>query len=397
MSAPAPARPADGPAGRPLGVLLVDDQAIIGEAVRRMLATEEGLRYRYVSDPRTAVETAKAFQPAVILSDLVMPQMDGLALVRAFRADPTTARIPLVVLSSREEPATKAEAFALGANDYLVKLPDRVELVARIRYHAQAHASRLERDQAYEDLARSNQVLADDLTEAAKYVASLLPEPLDGPVRARWRFVPSASLGGDAFGYHWLDDDHFGLYLLDVSGHGVGAALLGVSVLNILRAQSLRHTDFRDPGQVLTALGRAFGFDDHGGKYFTIWYGVFQPSTRVLAYAAGGHPPALFVPPGGGAARWLASTGPMPGYSTEMVFPSVRVEAPPGSRLLLYSDGVYEIRDSSGDILGFDAFAADFEGSKGVEPLDWALARADRLHPGGSFEDDLSVVQLDFA
>ena len=126
---------------------------------------------------------------------------------------------------------------------------------------------------------------------------SLLPAPIQERVHARWRFIPSASLGGDAFGYHWLDDDHFVVYLLDVSGHGVGAALLGVSVLNVLRARSLPGTDFRDPGQVLAGLGGTFTMESHGGKFFTIWYGVYRPSTRELRWAGGGHPPALLFAP----------------------------------------------------------------------------------------------------
>ena len=273
------------PAAHPVSVLLVDDQRMIGEAVRRMLASETDIRFRFVNNPLEAVEIARGFRPTVILSDLVMPQMDGLELVSQFRADPETDRIPLIVLSSMEEAATKAQAFRRGANDYLVKLPDRLELVARVRYHSAGYVNMLQRDGAFEALRRSQQLLADDLEQAARYVQSLLPEPLDERVKAEWRFIPSASLGGDAFGYHWLDDDLFVVYLLDVAGHGVGAALLSVSVLNILRSGSLRRTDFADPGQVLTRLSDAFPTQDHGGKYFTIWYGAYRPSTRELRYA----------------------------------------------------------------------------------------------------------------
>ena len=123
---------------------------------------------------------------------------------------------------------------------------------------------------------------------------SLLPPPLTtGPVRTDWRFVPSMALGGDSFGYHWLDDDHFALYLLDVSGHGVGASLMSVSAMTVLGSQSLANVDFRDPTQVLDGLDVAFDMDRHDGKYFTIWYGVYQPSTRRLRYAGAGHPPAV--------------------------------------------------------------------------------------------------------
>ena len=133
----------------PITVLLIDDQSIIGEAVRRMLAPEQDIVFHYCSDPIQALKVAKACQPTVILQDLVMPQMDGLLLVRFLRSrDAPTYQIPLIVLSSKEEPMVKAQAFELGANDYLVKLPDRVELIARIRYHSRAYTNLLKRQEA---------------------------------------------------------------------------------------------------------------------------------------------------------------------------------------------------------------------------------------------------------
>ncbi len=269
------------------------------------------------------------------------------------------------MLSSKEEPATKAEAFARGANDYLVKLPDRVELLARVRYHSAGYRSMLERDAAHEALRRSQAALQDELDQAARYVQSLLPEPIDERVRTRWKFIPSASLGGDAFGYHWLDDDHFVCYLLDVSGHGVGAALLGVSVLNALRSRSLPGTDFHDPGQVLAGLGGAFPMSSHGGKFFTIWYGVFEASTRTLRYAGGGHPPALlFAPPGGVPVRF-PSDGPMPGLVPGLAYTTQTAAVPPASRLLLYSDGLYEIRKPDGSAYDHDEMIDDLRGRRG--------------------------------
>ena len=230
-------------------VLLVDDQAIIAEAVRRMLAAESDIRFHYCTDPTKAIEQANAIGPTVILQDLVMPELDGLTLVKFFRANPKTREVPMIVLSTKEEPTIKAQAFAIGANDYLVKLPDKLELIARIRYHSKGYIAQLERNEAYRKLAESQKQLADEVAQAAKYVCSLLPAPIQtGPVRVDWRFVPSTQLGGDSFGYHWLDDEHFAVYLLDVSGHGVGASLLSVSALNVLRSQSLPNTDFRDPG-----------------------------------------------------------------------------------------------------------------------------------------------------
>ena len=125
----------------------------------------------------------------------------------------------MIVLSTKEEATTKAKAFAVGANDYLVKLPDRIELLARIRYHSKGYINLLERNEAYRALAESQQRLADEIDSAAKYVQSLLPAKIqDGPVRTDWQFIPSTALSGDTFGYHWLDERHFAFYLIDVVG-----------------------------------------------------------------------------------------------------------------------------------------------------------------------------------
>ena len=145
----------------------------------------------------------------------------------------------MIVLSTKEEPTIKAEAFALGANDYLVKLPDRLELIARIRYHSRGYIALLQRNEAFAALQENQQQLAEQIDAAAKYVRSLLPEPLTGLPRVDWRYVPCADLGGDTFGYHWLDDDHFALYVIDVSGHGLDSALYAVTIMNVLRSQSL--------------------------------------------------------------------------------------------------------------------------------------------------------------
>jgi two-component system NtrC family sensor kinase len=120
-------------------VLLIDDQLMIGEAVCRLLSQEEDISFHYIDDPTQAIQKAIAIAPTVILLDMVMPDIDGLMLLRWLRSHPATCDIPIVMLSSKEEAQIKADAFAAGANDYLIKLPDVVELIARIRYHSKAY------------------------------------------------------------------------------------------------------------------------------------------------------------------------------------------------------------------------------------------------------------------
>src|SRR5438270_8977141 len=140
-------------------VLLVDDQAMVCEAVRRALANQSDIDFHYCADARDAMGIANQIKPTVILQDLVMPGIDGLTLVSQFRANPVTKDIPIIVLSTNENPQVKGQAFALGANDYLVKLPDKIELIARIRYHSKALMNLLQRDAAYHALRESQQQL----------------------------------------------------------------------------------------------------------------------------------------------------------------------------------------------------------------------------------------------
>lgn len=384
---------------RGVAVLLVDDQPIIGEAVRRMLSGEEGITFHYCRDATGALAMAADVHPTVILQDLVMPELDGLSLVRQFRADERFHDVPIIVLSTKEEPAVKAEAFAIGANDYLVKLPDRLELLARVRYHSRGYVALLERNEAFAALEASRQVLANDLATAAGYVRSLLPSPVESAgIRADWRFIPSASLGGDAFGYHDLDPDHFAVYLLDVCGHGVGAALLSVSALNAIRSETLPQTDFHDPGAVLAALNRAFPMERQNDMFFTAWYGVFQRSRRMLRWAGGGHPPALLVS-GSEPAKLLDSEGPLIGAVDGLEFVSGEVSVPPDARLFVYSDGAFEIGLPDGTMWPFGQFVARLTTLPAApeSPIDALVKHVRTLSRRDDFNDDFSMVELAFA
>jgi len=166
------AKPHTPPSPNPVIVLLVDDQAIVGHAVQQMLDAEPGVQFHFCRDPLKAIDTANQVQPTVILQDLVMPELDGLTLLKFFRANEATRETPMIVLSSKEEPEIKAKAFALGANDYLVKLPDPVELIARVRYHSRAYRARLERDQAFAALAELNRDLEKKVAERSAEIVN---------------------------------------------------------------------------------------------------------------------------------------------------------------------------------------------------------------------------------
>lgn len=372
----------------PITVLLIDDQAIIGEAVRRICATQPDIHFHFVSDPLQAIAKAREVRPTVILQDLVMPEVDGLDLVTQFRAESATALIPLVVLSSKEEGKTKAEAFARGANDYMVKLPDPLEIIARLRYHSRGYIAQLQRNAAYE-------ALASELHQAAEYVRSLLPAPIDLPaIRTRWIFTPSASLGGDCFGYRMLDDSHFAFWLIDVCGHGVGPSLLSVSVRNLLQGTA-PSVDLRQPSAVMTMLNASFQMSTQNNLYFTGWYGVLHVPTRALRWSGAAHPSVLIVGPSG--IRECESQNTIIGMVDGIAFEETLIDLDHGDRLYLYSDGVVEIAMPDGTVWSHSQFM-DFMRSDGLlaaSPIDRVMQYTEQLQGSPAYQDDVSMVEIE--
>jgi len=156
-------------------VLLIDDQPMIGEAVRRLISGEDDIAFEFCRDADAALEAAANFQPTVILQDLVMPGIEGLDMVRRFRSVSATANVPVIVLSAKEEPSVKAEMLTNGAHDYLVKLPDRVELLARLRVHSEGYTRLLERNAAFQALERSLADLEREKERSEKLLLNILP------------------------------------------------------------------------------------------------------------------------------------------------------------------------------------------------------------------------------
>jgi len=136
-------------------VMLIDDQAIVGKLVQSMLSEHTDISFHYCHNPENAIAEALNIMPTVILLDLLMPNISGLELLKSIRQNPITHEIPVIMLSSEDEPRTKVQAFESGANDYLVKLPDKIELVARLRYHSKAFVHKLQRDKVFEALQKA--------------------------------------------------------------------------------------------------------------------------------------------------------------------------------------------------------------------------------------------------
>jgi sigma-B regulation protein RsbU (phosphoserine phosphatase) len=274
------------------------------------------------------------------------------------------------------------------------------------RLIAKLEAAHEELTLTHRDLAESRDELLlvhnrlrQELHDAERYVLAILPAPVAEPITVDWLFVPSTELGGDSFGYHWIDGEHFALYLLDVCGHGVGSALLSITVANTLRSGALQNTDFRRPEGVLGSLNQAFQMENQNGLYFTIWYGVYHRPTGTLRYASAGHPPPIVVSGAReqrGKAEALPAVGCPVGILPDFPYASKECTLASPARLFLFSDGVYEIMRPDGTLLEFEAFEevltrAVPEGSSELQEL---LHFARDVHGSGDLDDDFSIIKM---
>jgi phosphoserine phosphatase RsbU/P len=334
---------------------------------------------------------AQALQPAVIICDWNIPgSVDGLTICQTVKQSVTLSTTFFLLLTSRHSIADRVKGLELGADDLLSTPVDVNELRARVRAGLRLH-------QLARDLRQQKQRLEDELAEAEAYVRSLLPpNQQQGRVPIQARFVPSQQLGGDCYDYYWLDPDYLVMYLLDVSGHGLGSALLSTSVLNVLRSQSLPDVNFYRPEKVLKALNETFQMSDQNQKYFTIWYGVLNCANRQLLYASAGHPPAILVSKqeqGYHAAR-LRTPGMPIGMMPEARYQWQRCEVPPDSTLYLFSDGLYEILQDNQEYIGLDGFIEFLSQDQRQGTVDDILQSVEQRRSLNSATDDMSLVAI---
>ena len=244
------------------------------------------------------------------------------------------------------------------------------------------------------ELEKANRAMEGELAEAASYALAVLPARLTEPVTTDWVFITSSQLGGDSFGYHWLDDGTLAFYLLDVCGHGVGAALLSISVVNVLRTGSLSGVDFRDPSSVLRGLNDTFPMEQQNDMYFTGWYGVYDLASGTLRFASGGHPPAVLVSREG--VSHLAAKGPVIGAFPKALYETGEIIVPAGARLYLFSDGTYEVDRPDGTMMSFEEFSAILADRNRPRGLDAIVSEVRRQQGQESFADDFSLVEFLF-
>ncbi len=334
-------------------VLIVDDVVRNLQIIGNHLI-ETGYDISLAITGEQALATAKLIKPDLILLDIMMPNMDGYEVCRRLKDMPETADTPVIFLTAKNDIDDIIKGFAAGGTDYITKPFHKQEIKARIKSQIDLKISRDELKNAAGEIELLNKKLITELSIAAEYFSSLLPEPINtDAIKTFWHYVPTQKLGGDAFGYFMHDDDNFVFYLFDVCGHGIASGLFSVSLLNILRFKNLPNTDFCEPKEVFTALNKIFQTNAHHGMYFTIWYGVYNISKRKLKYSAAGHHPAILFKPDDTIVI-LNEANFIIGGMEQYNFRQETIDIEPGSELYVFSDGAFEIIKSDGTQWTFD-------------------------------------------
>ena len=375
-----------------LQILVIDDDLVMRLVLKKTLQ-EQGYEVIVAKNGKEGIELAQKHHPALVICDWLMPEVDGLDVCAQIKQDHNLSSTFFILLTSRSAVEDKVKALDSGADDFLSKPIEKIELIASVRAGLRLY-------QLNQDLQLQKHLLESELNEASEYVRSLLPVSLEGEVNISTQFIPSSQLGGDCYDFYWLDSDHLAIYLIDTSGHGVGSALLSISILNLLRSQSFGKEKFYDPSLVMTELNRAFQMSQQGGRYFTMWYGVYKRSQRKLVYANAGHPPALLAVGNDNSQLQQLPSLSMPiGFFPDIEYESAELAIAPNSSLYVFSDGIFEVMQADNKIWGLpkfiDLLTHELPHNTTIR-AEWVRQCICRETPDAEFGDDVSLLQINF-
>jgi sigma-B regulation protein RsbU (phosphoserine phosphatase) len=393
-------------------ILIAEDERISRMALARQL---QGWGHEVVSadDGQQAWEQFDRAPFDIVITDWEMPRMSGPELVRHIREKTGVAYTYVIILTSRSEKQDVIAGIEAGADDYLSKPFDKNEL--RVRLGAGERVVRLERalNQQNAELRDANEEIREGLRAAALVQQSMLPKGNIGTARvhAAWKYVPTDELAGDAIGLHLIDDRYLIAYVLDVSGHGVPAALLSVTAMQLLDPEppqtsllrNLAHPDsewgtVQRAAKIASDLNRCFRAGEYDGRFLTMILCVLDTQTGQLNLASAGHPPPILLR--NGQRIDLPDAGGIPiSIMSDAEYDDAIVQLQPGDRLCLYSDGIMEQSGENGEQFGIARIVQLIQSTEGIAPdqaVGDVLAKFSRWANTTSYNDDLSLVVLEW-
>jgi len=373
-------------------LLLVDDDSENIQIVHSIL--KDQYKIRVAMNGAKALELAKVEpRPDLILLDVMMPEMDGYAVCSHLKADPTTCDTPVIFLTGKTEVADETRGFEVGAVDYIHKPFSPPIVTARVRTHLML------RD-AHETVARQLVAINNELEMARQIQLSILPREtpkLEG-LDVAARYIPMSSLAGDFYDFLRVDEQHVGILIADVSGHGLPAALIASMLQTALAAQSPHASD---PAQVLSGLNQAlYGrFERH---FVTAAYLFVDMENSTVNYAGAGHPPLLLWRARTGTTTAYTENGFLLGPFPDSSYSTLTFSLEKGDRIVLITDGIVEAKDSAAREFGIDRLRQimesghDLPGNRFAEALLQRLSSWSERAIGANQSDDITLLVIDY-
>lgn len=332
-------------------ILVVDDQdetrlitsKILSDLGHDVLVAENGL---------IAWETINNARVDIIICDWLMPEMNGIELVKKIRADDFEHYIYLIMLTSLGMQEDRIEAIAAGADDFITKTSNPNELKVKLRPAERILNLKRDLDEQNAFLFESRKQLQDDLNRARTLQTGLLPAPIqDDVTQVEWLFHPATFVGGDVFNYYYIGPDLFLFYLVDISGHGVPSALMSMSVQTQLQAFDRLVIDLISedktssiPENICSLLNKQMlSLSDSHDHYATLIYGLIDTKKRQVYVTSAGHPYPLHYHNHENTLETLPCNGFPIGLLDSATYATYKFNYKSGDKLFFYSDGINEM------------------------------------------------------
>ena len=384
-----------------LGLILMasDDCPEVEKLVQSFSAY--GFELHLVPDGESALISSQTHKPDLIFLDVTLPGLNGFDTCLHLKEQDDTKHIPVMFVTAPSDTVSTVKGFSVGAVDYVTRPFQIEEVIARITTHLKIRNLQVlleetitnlqeevtERKRTEEALQESmhviqqaNERMKKDLAAAARVQQALLPDilPILPSVRFAWTYRPCSELGGDSLNIFQLDEDHVGLYVLDVSGHGVSASLLSVTLSRVLiprrdpsclfvKSNGSPETEtLASPAEIATRLNQMFPMREDGRQYFTLIYGILNVRSGEFRYTCAGHPPPLYLTPNQEVIQCEVGNVPI-GLFEDSGYDEGAIQLQPGGRLYLYSDGVLEAKNPSKEFFGEPRLQETFQRSQPIE------------------------------
>ena len=373
-------------------LLLVDDDSENIQVVNAILGDK--YKIRVATNGVKALELVRVEPfPSLILLDVIMPYMDGYEVCSQLKTDPKTRDIPVIFLTGKTEVADETKGFELGAVDYIHKPFSPPIVNARVRTHLMLR-------EAHEIVARQLSTMNSELEMARQVQLSILPSEIPHlpGLEIAARYLPMSSVAGDFYDFLVPDDQHVGILVADVSGHGLPSALIASMLQSALAAQSPHASD---PTQVLAGLNRAIHgkFERH---YVTASYLFVDTLQGTVRYSGAAHPPFLVWQARTGRITEYVENGLMLGPFGDSPYSAGTLSLEPGDRVLLFTDGLLEVKNAAGRDFGVDGVRQILECKHDLPPgrfadaLLYALSNWSEDAIGPRQSDDITIIAIGF-